>query len=51
MSLADEGPTPEPAISAPGIAMVMFWVTLLAVSILLYVLLDASISGIGMLFA
>ena len=32
------------------IAMVMFWVTLLAVSILLYVLLDGFDLGVGMLF-
>ena len=30
--------------------MVMFWVTLLAVSILLYVLLDGFDLGVGMLF-
>ena len=31
--------------------MVMFWVLLLAVSILLYVLLDGFDLGVGMLFA
>jgi cytochrome d ubiquinol oxidase subunit II len=30
--------------------MVMFWVTLLAVSILIYVLLDGFDLGVGMLF-
>ena len=30
--------------------MVMFWVLLLAISILLYVLLDGADLGIGMLF-
>ena len=30
--------------------MVMFWITLLAVSILLYVLLDGFDLGVGMLF-
>jgi cytochrome d ubiquinol oxidase subunit II len=30
--------------------MIMFWVTLLAVSILLYVLLDGFDLGVGMLF-
>ena len=31
--------------------MVMFWISLLAVSILLYALLDGADLGVGMLFA
>src|SRR5215475_14510513 len=41
----------RPSHSDERIAMVMFWVTLLAVGILIYVLLDGFDLGIGMLFS
>ena len=49
MSLADEGLIRDKIHGRRRVAMMMFWVTLLAVSILLYVLLDGFDLGVGML--
>ncbi len=51
MSLADQDLIPHGRYVGRGrIAMIMFWVALLSVSILLYVLLDGFDLGVGMLF-
>ena len=51
MSVVDEHPIAgRQSRRGRRIAMVMFWVAVLAVSILLYVLLDGFDLGVGMLF-